>query len=264
MEIRRFMKIAKTWSVLTLLLVLFLLPAKIFAGDFADLNFIGFSKDGKYLAFEESGTYDGCGGSYSFTYYIDTAKNAYALPPTRIEETCDTPEDERRQKLRNKKLELVKAANLRRLKIVPKNTGDLVLAHLTTDWSAGAFTEPRGSAAEVVRFVYFVLPYSRPNDRFFELTLQPLADKSGTCGEDSRKFDLTLVDRTGEEALPPQVLQSDKSIPESRYCPFGYRIERVYRYEDKIAVFIDYFGDGFEGPDLRYLVVTGILNRWAQ
>ena len=50
------------------------------AGDYANLNFIGFSKDGRYLAFEEYGIQDGSGWAYSKFYFVDVAKNAYAAP----------------------------------------------------------------------------------------------------------------------------------------------------------------------------------------
>jgi predicted secreted protein len=235
-------------------------PAGLLAGDFADLNFIGFSRDGQYLAFEESGFYDGIGGNYSNTYYIDTVNNSFALPPTIIDESFDSPAEEKQKKILNKKLPLVRAANLRKLGIIRYNTGNLLVAHLTTDWTSGAFTEPRGDAAEIVRFNSFVYAYSRDESKYYELTLKPSAAKLERCGEDAYKFDLTLADKTGSQTLPLQILQSDKTIPERRYCPFGYRIERVYFYGDKIAVFVTYFYQGFEGPDLRYLVVTGKLN----
>lgn len=255
------MKITKTCSLLTVFCVLLLMPANLLAGDFADLNFIGFSKDGKYLAFEESGSFDGIGGDYSNTYYIDTVKNIYALPPTLIDESFETPAEERQKKILKRKLLLVREKNLRRLGIIPKNTGELLVAHLRTDWSAGAFLEPRGATPEVVRFNNNVLAYSRDDGKYFELTLKPSLFQTENCGGDAYKFDLTLADLTGDEKIPLQILQSDKTIPESRFCPFGYRIERVYFYDDKIAVFLNYFYYGFEGPDLRYLVVTGKLSQ---
>jgi predicted secreted protein len=46
------------------------------------LKFIGFSKDGKYPAFEKSGARDGAGGEYATTYYVGTVKNSFAAAPT--------------------------------------------------------------------------------------------------------------------------------------------------------------------------------------
>lgn len=59
--------------------------------------------------------------------------------------------------------------------------------------------------------------------------------------------------------FPIQILQQDKIIPASRQCPSLYRIEQVWYYEGKIAAFLNYNKQGFEGDDLRYMVVTGEL-----
>ena len=56
------------------------------------------------------------------------------------------------------------------------------------------------------------------------------------------------------------ILQKDRGIPKSRgECPAGYSIEDVYIYKNGIAVIIAYSMPGFEGPDVRQLVVTGKL-----
>ena len=68
-----------------LLICAFLLAAGMssyaFAGDYAQLNFIGFSKDGKFLAFEEFGMSLPDMKGYSTIFFVDTTKNAYAAPP---------------------------------------------------------------------------------------------------------------------------------------------------------------------------------------
>jgi len=47
------------------------------------VKFIGFSEDGKYLAFEESGEWDvHSGGDYATTYFVDVEKNVYAVAPS--------------------------------------------------------------------------------------------------------------------------------------------------------------------------------------
>jgi predicted secreted protein len=54
------------------------------AGDYANLNFVGFSKDGRYLAFEEYGVQDGSGFPYSSYYFVDVAKNSFAAPSINV------------------------------------------------------------------------------------------------------------------------------------------------------------------------------------
>jgi len=41
--------------------------------------------------------------------------------------------------------------------------------------------------------------------------------------------------------------------------PYGYRIEQIYFYKDNVAVLLNMFSQGFEGPDMRYMAVTGRL-----
>ena len=73
-------------------------------------------------------------------------------------------------------------------------------------------------------------------------------------------FSLTM--RQGNRT--PFVLQQDKVLPESRGCPFGYRIQDVYIFHGKdtppggyIVVFLNMSVPGFEGGDMRFLAVTG-------
>ena len=58
-------------------------PAK--AGDVAQLEILGFSRDGKVFAFEEYGVQDGSGFPYANRYYIDTATDAFVRgSPVRV------------------------------------------------------------------------------------------------------------------------------------------------------------------------------------
>src|SRR5262245_14111400 len=48
------------------------------AGDFALADFIGFSADDRYFAFEEYGVADASGSAYSTIYVIDLAEDRWA------------------------------------------------------------------------------------------------------------------------------------------------------------------------------------------
>src|SRR6185369_7537365 len=115
-------------------LILAAMSLNSMAGDYADLKVIGFSEDGKYLAFEESGEWDGSGGDYATTYYIDTAKNSFAIMPTVFERTFDKADKTngfRSPSLYKKSV----AGKLNKLGIVRGNTGQLAAAHFLTDLS---------------------------------------------------------------------------------------------------------------------------------
>lgn len=236
-----------------------LMPASLLAGDYANLNFIGFSKDGKYLAFEEWGEGDP-GGWYSNTYFVDVDKNSFAAAPVILSD-----EDGKNSLgVLRRKGEAAAAKNLRRLKIVPGNTGRLLLAHLLTDWTYDdSFI---GVGGDKVKFNGYLNPNSPNQYEFYELVLNAVEDEKSECSNRTDrgvfKFDLTL----NYTASTPsnnysQILQKDSILPARRNCPYGYRIESVYFYnEDKIAVFLNVFSHGFEGPDMRYMVVTAEMD----
>ena len=56
-----------------------------FAGDAAQLEILGFSKDGGVFAFEEYGVQDGSGFPYANRYYIDTTTDTFVKgTPVRV------------------------------------------------------------------------------------------------------------------------------------------------------------------------------------
>ena len=63
-------------KILFTLIITLLLALPTHAGTFDKLNFIGFSNDGKYMAFETYGISDGSGHGYSKITMINVAKNA--------------------------------------------------------------------------------------------------------------------------------------------------------------------------------------------
>lgn len=123
---------------------------------------------------------------------------------------------------------------------------------------AGGFVRKNTAESEKIIFNDLFDTYRQNTNEFFELTLIPtLAKPVEGCAE-SYKFELTLKNNTRHSDIELQILQKDGDIlPASRDCPFGYKIERVYVNDDKIAVFLNVFSKGFESPNMTYLVVTG-------
>lgn len=241
------MKTTRIWTLSALLVSLLILPVK--AGDFATLNFIGFSKDGRYLAFEEYGTQDGSGFPYANIYVIDVAKNSFASPSVAIrleQETATEQMARARAKLRA-------AAALKRFRIVAGNTGTLLVSRLLTDITAYDRKDPgderKINFAEVIGSMY------REGD--YDLILKSSNAEVKDCtylDDPPRKLELLLKDNNADKTL---VLQKDPSLPASRGCPMSYEMQRVYVYQNFIAVFLNTYHMGFEGPDMRYMVVTG-------
>lgn len=252
------MKTIKIYSLLFAFFVLAILPAGVFAGDFATLNFIGFSEDGKYLAFEEYGTQDGSGFLYSNYYFIETAKNSYAAAP--IKKMIDNfdeanPPGEDAVRLQAKK---AAAANLKKFKIVTGNTGVLLAARMPTDIDAGKLDPYDETKNQTIKF--YDEEYEGYGGDVFELRLTTSKVNLKRCEdynfEATLKFELSLSNSRDDKT---KILQKDKDLPESRGCPHTYSLQSVYTYKNRIAVFMNIYTYGFEGPDMRFMVVTGSL-----
>lgn len=252
------MKTIKIYSLLFTFFVLAIMPASVFAGDYATLNFIGFSDDAKYLAFEEYGTQDGSGFPYSNYYFIDVAKNSYAAAP--IKQTFNdfdesNPPSENVVRLKTKK---AAAANLKKFKIVAGNTGALLVARLPTDIDAGKIKPGDENKNQIIKF--YDQEYAGYGGDIFELRLTTSKVDLKRCEdynfEATLKFELSLNSSRKDKA---KILQKDKDLPESRGCPHTYSVQSVYSYKNQIAVFMNVYTYGFEGPDMRYMVVMGNL-----
>jgi len=270
---------------------LFLLSVSVtlLAGDNANFRFIGFSEDGRFLAFEESGEWDGSGGEYATTYFINVVKNTFAARPSIYEWGSDGEKDS----LRAPRLSRYKAgvaANLRKFKIVRGNLGKLVAAHLLGDHSfdkptlvdthyyesdgtskdkmvpfyQGEALSPEYEPARIV-FTTIEYPVNHQNEQYYELVLSSTPTKlkcqlnPGDTDSAEEGIVLTIKPDINHGDYPVQVLQKDVSIPPVRECPTSYSIEQVWYYEGKIAVFLTYHKRGFEGDDMRYMAVTAEL-----
>ena len=220
------------------------------AGDYAKLNFIGFSKTGKHLAFEEYGVQDGSGFPYSNFYVVSVGTNSYAAGPFRVRLENETAtEPQARAKAR-----LAAAASLKKFGIIERNTGSLVVSRPFTDLSVRKLNDDESKTSKINFAEWVDSMYTEGN---YDLTLNLEEVKVKACEYEELpvyKINLTLKDNKADTT---SVLQKDSTLPASRGCPTRYELQYVYLYKDYIAVFIPYYTTGFEGPDLRYIVTTG-------
>lgn len=240
-----------TRTLLLAFVVLFFISTTIRAGDFATLNFIGFSKDGKYLAFEEYGVHDGSGFPYSSIYFVDVVKNVYAAKSVNVRIESETATE----KLARSRARLGANASMRKLGIIERNVGALVVSRLHTDVAVNNFIADEPDKTQTINFAEIIGSMYRAGD--YELILKPIEVKSKDCeltGQPAYKFELSLKDKQSDRAT---ILQKDSALPGSRFCPLDYSMQYVYLYENYIVVFVSTYTIGFEGPDMRYLAVTG-------
>lgn len=252
---------------------------------YSSLKFIGFSRDGRYLAFEDSYPGgDGGGGSLT-AYFVDTAKNSYAIAPIVLPDDDDNKPAKYRAASRVYDQKL--AAGIRKFGIVRGNTGTLAAAHLLTDWSNvqpvdtkrsfyeagvekeavvsdynGALVSRDKSSVEKVIFNTQYDSYLQNTYEYYELTLTatPVAGQKEEPGSNYR-MEMTLQDKTKHPYPKLRFLQKDgPTLPKERSYAYGYKVESVYVYQNKIAVFVNVFVQGFEETDMIYMVVTGELD----
>lgn len=220
------------------------------AGDTAEVNVLGFSQDGKIFAFEEYGTQDGSGFPYANRFYIDTETDNF-LPDTPIRIRLD---DEN---------ETVASARSQ-----ARQRGEQIVADATLAEFRGvtaAFNAVTEFSADPYRIVVNPRPVFPPIDDPVEFRLEELplaADERCQGFGDIAGFRLTRINAVpGSQTV---LLHEDKTIPQSRGCPTGYRLGGVQTLfqgsgAPVFAVLIAVEGVGFEGPDYRWIAVTGRL-----
>lgn len=230
--------------------VLFLSTAR--AGDVAELEILGFTKDGGVFAFEEYGVHDGSGFPYANRYYIDTHTDEF-LPGTPIRVRI---EDE--------------AADLATVRKQAREKGEAIVgqAELTENRGITAGLNPVTElSADPLRMVVNPRPIFSPVDRPLEFRLDPIAMNNlpgmEVCNSQGEINGFRLFRIEAEDGGQTRLLHEDKSIPKSRGCPYAYAIGGVQTFAmeglSAFAVLIAVRQYGFEGPDFRWIAVTGRL-----
>lgn len=273
---------------LSLFLVIAAFPSVLIAGDYAQLRFIGFSKNAKYLAFEEFGVQLPSMKGYSTIFFVDTAKNDFAAPAVTSviedpESDSDVQSSDYSADSTARRSTLIKAAPvLRRLGIITGNTGRQVISRLLTDVTdenappyepkSVAFAPDRRQSMLNGRF-YLALKTVSQN-QFCKAADDPeLVEYVGAAGlpfpeiaenpnrktSDKEKqklysFELSLKSSDGDET---RLLQKAFATPANHGCTIDYRIQSVHLYKNQIAVFVGVFTPAFLGDDIRLMVVTG-------
>jgi predicted secreted protein len=216
------------------------------AGDQALIDFIGYSTDLRYFAFEEYGIQDGSGSAYSSVYLIDLQADAWvAGTPYR----AASREDEKSLVETRHEARRAAMARIRDLKI----DTPVQIAALSGDGTVGPATEMRFG------FPSWGPPGATQGD--YTLTLDtfdmsPTPACTETIGKPGMGYALSIK---GQDVA--REIHRDRSVPQSRGCPVGYRLYAVvFPYEDgeivnAVAIVASY-PFGFEGPDRRFLAVS--------
>jgi predicted secreted protein len=218
-----------------------LFPTLVAANDIAILDFIGFSRDGSHVVFEQYGA--GFNAPYSEVYFIEVAANRWAHKPLLA------AADENGASLAQLRQQNRQAARalFSEFDISGSRQGTQLIAHSLHNLSANPHE---------VRFTPEI-PLTDTAYSIYRLNLEEY-DAGVACGSagQGRMFSLKL---THENSDITTLLQQDRRLPSSRGCVLGYRIQDVYFYQNALAVFINIFLPAVEGQNMRYLLVTGML-----
>jgi Predicted secreted protein (DUF2259) len=166
------------------------------------------------------------------------------------------------------------APNLKKFRIVTGNTGDLVVARLMTDLGGPSDqidddtnVKPSGNSdgdmnvkpsgnGEYAEVIYFTSQmFWGPIIYKYVLSLKITGVELKGCEYGGAKFELRLKALYSKDKND-RVLHKDPTLPPSRGCVESYSMQNVYLYNNRIAVFLNVHLPGFEGKDMRYLVVT--------
>ncbi|RYE07283.1 MAG: DUF2259 domain-containing protein [Hyphomicrobiales bacterium] len=223
-----------------------LLAAPASAGDRALIDFIGFSSDGQYFAFEEFGVQDGSGFPYSNIYVLDVTADKWAAgSPVRVRLDDENASQQQAR---------AEAAG----KVQP------ILDNLGIDTPADLIALNGDGELGDGSFISFGQPGYAPNNvqGAYTLTLTPFAADSpmqceGLIGEQAKGLILTL---SGGEQPAHEIYRDKDVLPESRGCPSVYRIYAIvappYMAPPAAHVaIIATYPFGFEGPDRRFIAI---------
>jgi len=235
------------------------------AGDGAAVHVLGFSADGRYFAFEQYGEQDGSGTLHSTITAIETTGDRLVkgMPVTAI---MDPDNPALGKEPREKQLADIRAKAAADAAALLQQLGISEPGHIVA-----SVRESRARAILVPEQVRTAMKaavgtVTLPADRFgpdtrlvlreFDIALPRCKDL--VSGEHPNGFGLTLE----RKSRPTIHLSRDQTIPASRGCPEKYGIAEAHALplpdgSHALAVFIQYFYTAFEGPDRRFIVVTG-------
>lgn len=219
------------------------LPAQ--AGDRALIDFVGFSPDGAYFAFEEFGIQDGSGFPYSTLYVLDLAQDRWVEGTpvqTRIDDegaTLAAAREETQHSAAALLTDLDIAVPVEILALNGDGAAEANFLRLRFGMPGYGQSQPRSDGILTLESHPVVSPL-------------PCADWFSTP---PLGFSLTLT-TDGQS----QALHRDDRLPRSRGCAVEYRlygvVQPAWAQDTAAAVaIISVYSGGFEGPDRRFIAV---------
>jgi predicted secreted protein len=216
------------------------------AGTYSQFEWLGFSPDGKFVAYETYGVEDGSGSPFSSIQVVDVEKNSFKGAPveTTLESGEAKLEDARAKNLAKAQSDLQKSGIKRDQPGTP--VAILLETHNNVDRHKVSFFRDYWNVARQWEYQLDLKNFRLPSP----------SCKDMVAPEALNAFELTITSKNRGVAT----LQKDSKIPSGRGCTqSGYGIYEARIIGDHLAVLVGYDTPGFEGPNKRWLVVTGNL-----
>lgn len=233
------------------------------AGDASVAKVVGFSKDGKNFAFLQDGIQDGSGFYWAQVDVIDVNNNKLLKRVALNSNDLFSDQGEGTTPAQEKAIynEVLKRANLNHYQIDQKIKGKTVLERPYTDFSTYTNTvfsldywAQGGASTTVETYSLTVREQAAPVEQHNEwcqdfindtmITVEVKGPLYGNYHNNSRTI----------------TLQKDLRVPSSRSCAYGYSVKQIISYKKGIVALVNYQAPGFEGPNYRFIAVTGQLN----
>ena len=219
----------------------FIMATPLLAEDIAHRRIIGFSPDGNYFAFEQSGIENGTRSAYAHIFLIDTRHNKW------VKGSPFRAKSEGRNKLRRARQRVRQAArrSLQRYRVNKK--GVVLASNPITELNA----DPHKVTVHTRRTI-------RKLDEPLVFSIREVSIRTSRCRRVTSKRIKGMIIRVRRKGGRRQVLHEDKRIPTSRGCPTSYGIEDVIRLKKRgggavYAVIYSFIRSGSGGEERRFI-----------
>jgi predicted secreted protein len=219
----------------------FIMATPLLAEDIAHRRIIGFSPDGNYFAFEQSGIENGTGRAYAHIFLIDTRRNKW------VKGSPFRAGAEGVRKLRRARQRVRRAArdSLQRYEV--RRKGVVLASNPITELSA----DPHKVRVYTRRTI-------RQLDEPLVFSIREIRIRTPRCRRLTSRPIKGMIIRVRRESGRRQVLHEDKRIPQSRGCPTSYGIEDVIRLKKRgggavYAVIYSFIRSGPNGEERRFI-----------
>jgi predicted secreted protein len=250
------------------------------AADSAALVFLGLSPDGKYAAFEQYGVQDGSGFAFSSIQILDIDANRFAT------NSIDSLDENPNYEAEEQGTKVVRTANYKKAQAQFKNFGIIEKSKIKEgklrQVVARSPYESHDSLRQLQfhnRGIFSEVTYAKSvHDLSLSTHSLPCHSNNPFCQESDGGKGLKLELKTFDsetQSTNTLVLQNDTRIPASRAFTLDYSIAGAYIVDPaatsldrpfdlktaKVIAIIAVTSQGFEGPDLGYMFVSGKLEK---